>query len=372
MFVGYAIFSLFQIPVALARNVTTIMLSRFVGGFAASAPLAIVGGALSDIWDPIPRSYAICIFASGAFTGPVTSPIIGGFITQSHLGWRWTAWITLIMTALFGLIGLFCIPETSAAKILQNKAHRLRHTTNNWSLHSKMDEQPLDAHRLITVYFARPFVMISQEPILAFMTAYMSFIYGVIYLLIGAYPIAFREQRGWSLGVASLPFVAFIVGIFMGLGLIAFSTRTNFTRSVQKHGAAIPEERLPPMIVGAVVLPAGLFWFAWTSSPKITWVPQVISSTFLGMGTLVTFWQGVNYIVDCYGFYSNSAIAVNTIIRSIAGAGFPLFTEAFYHRLGVNWATSLLGFLCAVFAPIPIIFYIYGDKIRSRSRFNPA
>ena len=59
-----------------------------------------------------------------------------------------------------------------------------------------------------------------------------------------------------------------------------------------------------------------------TSSPNITWVPQVLSSALLGGGCMVAFWQGMNYIIDCYGFYSNSAIAVNTFIRSIAGAAF--------------------------------------------------
>lgn len=49
----------------------------------------------------------------------------------------------------------------------------------------------------------------------------------------------------------------------MGAGLIAYSTATNFKRAYEKHGKAIPEERLPPMIVGAIVLPIGLFWFAW-------------------------------------------------------------------------------------------------------------
>lgn len=44
LFIGYAIFAIFQIPVAVARNVETIMLGRFLGGFAASAPLAVVGG----------------------------------------------------------------------------------------------------------------------------------------------------------------------------------------------------------------------------------------------------------------------------------------------------------------------------------------
>lgn len=304
LFIGYSLFGIFNVPVAVARNVETIMLGRFFGGFFASAPLAIVGGALSDIWDPIPRAYAICIFAAGAFTGPVAGPIIGGFVTQSYLGWRWTAWITLIMTGLFGIIGLFCIPETSAQAILTAKAKRLRFQTKKWALHSRMEENPLDARRLVTVYLVRPFVMLMQEPILSLMTAYMSFLYGVLYLLFAAYPISFHEQRGWNIGVASLPFASFIVGIAMGAGVIAYSTRTNFTRSYLKHGKVIPEERLPPMIVGAIVLPIGLFIYAWTSNPNIIWVPQVLSSALIGLGMLVTFWQGINYIIDCYGFVS--------------------------------------------------------------------
>jgi len=158
----------------------------------------------------------------------------------------------------------------------------------------------------------------------------------------------------------------------MALSVIAFSTATNFKKAYVKHGQTIPEERLPPMIIGAIILPIGLFWFAWTSDPNITWVPQVLSSSLLGMGTLLTFWQGMNYLIDCYGFYSNSAIAVNTFIRSIAGAGFPLFAPAMYHNLGVPWATSLLAFLSVLFAPVPILFYIYGARIRARSTFTPT
>lgn len=71
LFAGYIIFAIFQIPVAVARNVETIMLGRFFGGFAASAPLAVVGGALADIFDPIERAYGVCVFAAAAFVGPV-------------------------------------------------------------------------------------------------------------------------------------------------------------------------------------------------------------------------------------------------------------------------------------------------------------
>lgn len=260
---GYAVFAIFQIPVAVAQNVETIMLGRFLGGFAASSPLAVVGGLLADIWDPIDRAYAICAFASGGFSGPVAGPIVGGFIVDSYLGWRWTAWITLILAVVVGVIGLFAIPETSAPRILQHRARKLRFETGNWALHAKADENPITRKTIVSVYLVRPFIMLVQEPILALITAYMSFIYGILYLLFEAYPVSFQEQRGWNAGIGSLPFLPFLVGIALGAAGIAYSTKTNFTRAYVKYGKTVPEERLPPMIVGAIILPIGLFWYAW-------------------------------------------------------------------------------------------------------------
>lgn len=112
LMIGFTIFAIFQIPVAVAQNLQTIMLCRFFGGFFGAAPLAIVGGALADFWDPVQRGVAICFFCGATFGGPTFGPIVGGFITQSYLGWRWTAWITLIMAAFFGAIALIVIPES--------------------------------------------------------------------------------------------------------------------------------------------------------------------------------------------------------------------------------------------------------------------
>lgn len=186
LFAGYALFAVFQIPVAVAQNITTICVGRFLGGFFAAAPLSVVGGALADLWDPIPRSYAICVFAAGGFAGPVAGPIAGGYITQSSLGWRWTSWITLIMAAAFGTIGFFIIPETSAARILQSRAARVRKETGETKYHAKADAEKLTMDRVVNVYLVRPFKMAIQEPILALMTAYMSFLYGIVYLLFEA------------------------------------------------------------------------------------------------------------------------------------------------------------------------------------------
>ena len=364
--------AIFQIPVAVATNLETIMLCRFIAGFLGSAPLAIVGGLLADIWDPINRGVAIVAFAAATFIGPVIGPIIGGFMTQSYLGWRWTAWMTLIMAALFCTIGLFVIPETYGPLILSNRAARLRYETQNWALRSARDEQKADFKDIVNRYLLRPFTMLSQEPILVAVTLYMGLIYGILYLFFEAYPISFQEQRGFNLGVGALPFIGIIIGVAFGSLFIIVLTKTRFKRKFLKDGRVEPEERLLPMIVGSVLMPIGLFWFAWTSSPHISWVPQALAGIPIGAGILMIFIQGLNYIIDVYLMHANSAIAANTFVRSFAGAGFPLFADPMFHNLGVPWATSLLGFLCVAMVPVPVLFLIYGKKIRQLSKFSPT
>lgn len=82
--------------------------------------------------------------------------------------------LELSMAALFGGIGLFTVSETSAARILQIRAKKLRYETENWTLHAKADEHQITAHTILTVYLVRLYVMIVQEPNSALVTAYIS------------------------------------------------------------------------------------------------------------------------------------------------------------------------------------------------------
>ncbi|KAE8349989.1 major facilitator superfamily domain-containing protein [Aspergillus coremiiformis] len=372
LFSGYAVFAIFQIPVAVAQNVETIMLCRFLMGVFGCSPLAVVGGAMADFWDPVDRAVAIACFSAATFVGPVIGPIVGGFITESHLGWRWTAWITLIASATFGTLALWIVPETYGPVILQKRAARLRRETGNWALHSFLDEHRPSASEIVTKYLLRPIQMLFLEPILLAITIYLAFIYGILYLFFEAYPVSFQEVRGWKNGgVAGLPFIGIMIGVLCGVALIIWQTKTRFARKLAKHGRVVPEERLVPMMIASVLLPAGLFWFGWTSNPNISWVPQVISGIPIGMGILVIFMQGLNYIIDVYMMFANSAIAANTLIRSGLGGAFPLFAVQMYHKLGVSWASSLLGFITIAMIPIPVIFFFYGKKIRAMSKFTP-
>jgi len=158
LFAGHFLFIICQIPVGVAQNVETIMLFRFLGGVASAGPLAITGGQFADMFDPVQRGLALCVLSGTTLIGPILGPIIGGFMTQryehlcnskrllgqpsdalsSYLGWRWTAWMTMIIAALAGGIGFIVIPETYAPTLLTQKARKIRLETRNWAVHSKL------------------------------------------------------------------------------------------------------------------------------------------------------------------------------------------------------------------------------------------
>ncbi|KAJ9091785.1 hypothetical protein QFC21_007088 [Naganishia friedmannii] len=77
-----------------------------------------------------------------------------------------------------------------------------------------------------------------------------------------------------------------------------------------------------------------------------------------------------NYLVDAYLIYSASVLAGNVVVRCLSGMAFPLFTTQMYDRLGINWASTLIAFLSLACAPLPILFYIYGERIRVKTKFG--
>jgi DHA1 family multidrug resistance protein-like MFS transporter len=60
---------------ALAPNMETMLVTRFLGGFFACAPLVNSGGLIADIWDPAARGLATSMFTAAVFLGPVMGPI---------------------------------------------------------------------------------------------------------------------------------------------------------------------------------------------------------------------------------------------------------------------------------------------------------
>src|SRR5438270_237351 len=109
----------------------------------ASSPLGIVGGAMADMWSASHRAAATAGFALATFVGPAMGPIVGGFITQSYLGWRWTEHITYIMAFFFLTIDVLFLPETYGPVLLKQKAKKLRHERQIWAIHARQEEKEI-------------------------------------------------------------------------------------------------------------------------------------------------------------------------------------------------------------------------------------
>lgn len=280
---GILIMTIFHIPVSVAQNITTILVGRFLAGIGGSSPISVIGGMLVDFWDPVGRGIAICGFATATFAGPILGPVVGGFMIVGGLSWRWLGYLNIILGGFMFTVGLFVIPETHAPTLLRRRAMKAQKDGGEKAELPKIERPKLDLKTILFVYFMRPFIMLAQEPILILMTIYMSFIYGVVYLNFSAWPISFQEQRGWNAGVGALPFLSITVGVFAGCAITIYLTKTRFARKMQENnGVVVPEERLVPMMFGACLIPISLFWWAWTSNPHISWVPQVLAGAPFG------------------------------------------------------------------------------------------
>jgi MFS transporter, DHA1 family, multidrug resistance protein len=363
--------AVFQIPIAVAENVRTILVCRFLSGVFGSGAFAVVSGMYVEVFEPIPRGVTLGLSSIGINLGATIAPIAGyylGYGPQSMKDqWRWTGWCTLIVTCTFGILAIIFVRESSSRMILQNKARRLRFETGNWALHAKTEETRVEFSDIIHRYLSKPVRMFVSEPILIIVTIYLTLVYGTLYLSFQAFPLAF-QQRGWSYQESSLPFISVLAGMFAAWAAQSIFTMTWYkTRTHSMNGPPTPEMRLPPMIAGAFILPPSLFWFGW--SGNVHPASQIIALFFIGLGLMLIFVPGIAYIVDVYQFHSNSAMSIHVIVRSLISCSFPLFANIMYSHLGVAWATSILAFLTIALAPAPVVFYMFGKKIRSWSSF---
>lgn len=359
---------IFVIPCAVAKNYATLIVCRAIDGIAFSAPMTLVGGTLADLWRNEERGVPMAAFSAAPFIGPAIGPLVGGFLADA-CGWRWLYWIQLIASFVVWVLITFTVPETYAPTILLRRAKKMRKETGN-SEH--VTEQELDTRPFterLGVFMIRPFQLLFRELIVFLISVYMSVLYGLLYMFFVAYPIIFQKRKGYSAGITGLMFIPIAVGV-VAAAMCAPIVNNHYIKMVHKYNGKPPAEiRLIPMMLSCWFIPIGLFIFAWTSYERLIWVGPCLAGLPVGFGFIFLYNAANNYLVDSYQHQAASALAAKTFIRSFWGAGVVLFTEQMYDRLGDQWASSLLGFLGLACCAIPFLFWFYGARIRSRSKY---
>ncbi|KAF5250810.1 hypothetical protein FANTH_4082 [Fusarium anthophilum] len=370
LFIGtYAGLTIFHAACAGAPNAASLLIFRFLAGSFGSSPLTNAGGAIADMFPPHQRGLAMTLFVAGPCLGPVLGPISGGFLGE-NASWRWVMGFLAIFAGVTWIAGTILIPETYAPTLLRRRAAKLSNMTGKVYISSiELKQGKVSLRSAISTSLLRPWILLFKEPIVLLLSIYMAIIYGTLYLFFAAFPVVFEQARGWSQGIEGLAFLGIAVGMAAGL-IYTIPDNNRYVLLDQKHnGFAPPEARLPPAIVGSFAIPVGLFWFAWTNYPSIHWIVSIMAGAPFGFGMVLVFLSIMNYLVDGYTIFAASVLAANSILRSLFGAAFPLFTVQMYDSLGLHWASTIPAFLALACVPFPYLFYIYGARIRTHCKF---
>ena len=274
-----------------------------------------------------------------------------------------------MFTGVLWIICSLCVPETYAPVLLRRRAAKLSKMTGKVYV-SKLDLTVTESRaQQVRTTLLRPWILLFREPIVLLTSIYIAIVYGTLYLLFAAFPIVFQLNRGWSAGISGLAFVGVAVGMVFAVAYAALDNR-RYARVAAAHaGVAPPEARLPLAVVGSVLLPVGLFWFAWTNGPDVHWIVPIVASAFFAAGLVAVFLSLLTYLIDSYTVFAASVLAANSVLRSLFGAAFPLFTTDMYRDLGIHWASSVPAFLAVACVPCPLLFYWYGARIRRRCKY---
>ncbi|BGP12470.1 hypothetical protein JCM10213v2_000387 [Rhodosporidiobolus nylandii] len=351
-------------PPALAQNIQTILVSRFISGIAGSTAVSLVGGTLADVFRGEERGTPMALFSFAAFGSTGLGPVVFGYLAQTK-GFRAVNWVLFACSAAFAIAVYFVLDETRASVLLSRKAAKLRKETGDDRYMSKDDFERGSLKEMMKTSLGRPVQMLLHEPVLLAITAWISFTWGVLYLFLVAIPLVYGRLWGFNTGECGLIYITQTIGSALGFAYDQYCMR-YYHANVARRG---PEARLYSAFGGGLCVPIGAFIFCFTSYGHLHWIGSAIGITILYIGMLLVYLCSFSYLADAYVIYASSALSSMSFIRNICGAVFPLFTTQMYDRLGVQGAAGLTAGLATLLAATPFVLFVYGARLRARSPF---
>ena len=278
-------FLLLKLPIALANNIPTILVFRFLTAFIGSPAQATGGATISDMFLPRKRSYGLGLWELSTWIGPTLGPLVGGFAAQAR-GWRWTIWeLIWINSAMF--LFIFCfLPETSASNILYRRAKRLRRETGSESIRAESELETLDLSKKELAYktLIRPVVLCFQEPICLLLNTYTALVTGLLFTWLESLPIVFGSVYKFNLGQIGMSFLGLLVGSFVAFLIFVVWFFLFDAKKFDDLGYRKPEKRFVPLMAGCIFIPICLFVFGWTSRSDVPWIVPVVGSGLFSLG----------------------------------------------------------------------------------------
>ncbi|ODV77957.1 MFS general substrate transporter [Suhomyces tanzawaensis NRRL Y-17324] len=369
------IFFILQIPTALAKNIASLSVLRFLGGVFASPALATGGASICDVLSVPYAPLGLAAWGIGAVCGPSIGPLIGSVLTVKG-GWRWTFWFMAILSGCTFLVLSWFLPETFADTLLLRRAKRLRKVTGNLNYTTEPEQKNKNRNfnELAIETLWRPIEISIVEPVVFLINMYIAMVYSIIYLWFEAFPIVFLGTYNFTLVELGVSFCTIIVGVLLAFFFYLIYMDKKFTVKILAGENVPPEQVIPLAIFGGAIIPIGLFIFGWTATEDLHWIGPIMGAGVFTFGAFFIFQSLFNYLGASFRRYLASVYAGNDLFRSCIAGVFPLFGHALFNnlrtdRFPVGWGSSVLGFITVAMVLIPVLFYMNGPKLRARSKY---
>ncbi|GMF69678.1 unnamed protein product [Aspergillus oryzae] len=326
--------------------------------------LASGGASIQDLFSLIDAPYGFISWVTGFYCGPALGPLLAAYAVTSD--WRWPLWEIVLMGAPLLLVIVCLLPETSHETILHRRAQRLRRF--HPAVLAPAETKRLDFKVILIDALIKPIEIAVKDPAIAYMCVYSALVYAIYYSFFEAFPITYGGIYQMPQTMLSLIYLSLIVGCALAAVLYAAYLKYIFIPRCH-NGNPSQEDRLIPALAAVWLLTAGLFMFAWAARRSVHWIVPTIGIAIYSGSSFVVFQAIIVYVPLSYPRYVASLYAANDFIRSIIAAGFVMFARYMYLDLGIGKGVTVLAGLSVGGIFGMIFIYLYGARLRARSKF---
>ena len=204
--IANVLFLALAIACAVSSSLKMLMTFRFFHGASSSVCITLSGPIVGDLFIQEERGTMMSVVSIGQVIGPISGPIIGGFLSQAK-GWRWIFWLMAIAVGAVIVPSFLLIRETYAPKISQqNKSHPADATKKDRPSSIRILEKKTAPWKHIGLAMARLLQMVTV-PMVLMLAMNLSIIWGCLYIVFTTMNEIFEGTFRFSEGALGLSYI---------------------------------------------------------------------------------------------------------------------------------------------------------------------
>ncbi|KAL3475743.1 major facilitator superfamily domain-containing protein [Aspergillus californicus] len=331
---------------AVATSYTSLRTARLLGGLAGGLIEALGPTIVAEVFPPHQLARAMVVYVGLLAAGSALGPIVAGAVAQTLGDWRWYQRIIAIAVAVNLVSCILMLPETT---------HDAR---MNWSKALVRTIQPVQL-------IAAPQVIVT---VLVFgLTVGWSATISILVATVYAQPPMIWNSLHVGL-MSAAPLIGLIIGLPIGGMLADFLSN----RAAKSHSHD-PATRLPAVLLGALISPAGCLAVGYGLRDPQAWIKVSAGWAMLSLGLTGSANILLTHAVDCLPSRAGDVGALVNLIKNFLAFGVSYASIDWMQRMGpVRQFAIMAGLLWFAYLLILPVWLLRKTMLQMTTKFNRA